>query len=351
MLLNLHVGAQDAPSISFEEETFDFGTIKEEAGTVEHKFIFTNTGAVPLVIQGVRASCGCTTPSWTREPIPPGQKGHVAARYNPTNRPGPFRKSLTITSNAAEPNKIIFIKGVVEGKPKSVEDEYRHAIGALRFKTRSFSMGRVTTEKTVTRSFEVYNAGSVPVRFSDQTEAPGHIEVSVQPEVLQPAAIGKIILSYDPVARKELGYVYDRIVVQTDEPQNNKKDIRVVASIEEYFPPMTKAQLEQAPKLSFEKNTHDFGDIDENEQVTTEFVLKNTGKSDLNIRDVQANCGCTVSQLDKRTLRPGETGTLQVTFNASGRRGLQHKSITVFSNDPSAPTQRLIIKAKVDTST
>jgi hypothetical protein len=66
---------QEKAKFSFEEETFDFGSIKEENGPVEHKFVFTNNGNAPLIIDGVRASCGCTTPGWSKEPIPPGEKG------------------------------------------------------------------------------------------------------------------------------------------------------------------------------------------------------------------------------------------------------------------------------------
>jgi hypothetical protein len=82
------IKAQEKAKFSFEEETFDFGSIKEENGSVEHKFVFTNTGNAPLLIQGVKASCGCTTPAWSKEPIPPGEKGFVMAKYNPKNRPG-----------------------------------------------------------------------------------------------------------------------------------------------------------------------------------------------------------------------------------------------------------------------
>ena len=85
-----------------------------------------------------------------------------------------------------------------------------------------------------------------------------------------------------------------------------------------------------------------------NSIVDTEFVFTNTGKENLNIRALKPNCGCTVSKLDKYDYAPGESGKISVEFNSTGRRGNQQKSIVVFSNDPSAPTQRLIIKARVE---
>ena len=81
------------------------GKINEADGRVTTVFEFTNEGMVPLVLTNVRASCGCTTPKWTREPIEPGQKGNITVTYNPNGRPGRFQKTVTITSNATEPTQ------------------------------------------------------------------------------------------------------------------------------------------------------------------------------------------------------------------------------------------------------
>ena len=74
----------------------DFGVFKEEAGRQTFDFIVKNTGSQPLVIQRVTASCGCTTPEWTKSPVPPGGTGKVTAIYDPANRPGVFNKTLTV---------------------------------------------------------------------------------------------------------------------------------------------------------------------------------------------------------------------------------------------------------------
>ena len=102
-----------AADFKFEKEVHDFGTIKEGV-QAEYTFKFTNTGKEPLVISNVQASCGCTTPKWTKEPIKPGESGSVTAIYNSKGRPGTFNKAITITSNAKTPQKVLFIKGNVE---------------------------------------------------------------------------------------------------------------------------------------------------------------------------------------------------------------------------------------------
>jgi len=101
------------PAFKFETETHDFGTVTE-GPKYEYEFKFTNTGKEPLIINNVRASCGCTTPVWPREPIPPGQESTIKAVYNSKGRPGKFNKAITISSNATTPSKVLYIKGNVQ---------------------------------------------------------------------------------------------------------------------------------------------------------------------------------------------------------------------------------------------
>jgi len=103
----------NAADFKFDTEVHDFGSIKEGV-QAEHTFKFTNTGKEPLVITNVQASCGCTTPTWSKEPIKPGAQGSVTAIYNSKGRPGNFNKAVTVTSNAKTAQKVLFIKGNVE---------------------------------------------------------------------------------------------------------------------------------------------------------------------------------------------------------------------------------------------
>ena len=105
----------NAGDFKFSEETHDFGDIPQ--GTpVTTQFSFTNTGKEPLIIKNCQASCGCTVPSWPKEPILPGKESNIQVTYNAAH-PGQFTKSITITSNAKTPTKVIYIKGNVQQKP------------------------------------------------------------------------------------------------------------------------------------------------------------------------------------------------------------------------------------------
>lgn len=106
--------AQKKAVISAEETTFDFGIIQEADGNVSHTFQIKNTGDSPLVLTRVIASCGCTTPKWTKEPIEPGKTTDLIVTYNPKNRPGPFVKTISIYSNGKTGSFILTIRGEVE---------------------------------------------------------------------------------------------------------------------------------------------------------------------------------------------------------------------------------------------
>lgn len=100
-------------SIAIAEEVYQFGNMKENEGKVSHTFAIKNDGSQPLVITRVTASCGCTTPEWTKEAIAPGKTGELIVTFDPSGRPGPFTKTVTIFSNSKQERSVIIIAGNV----------------------------------------------------------------------------------------------------------------------------------------------------------------------------------------------------------------------------------------------
>lgn len=98
-------------AFKWETTVYDFGKIPK-GKPVTAEFKFTNTGKVPLTLSNVQASCGCTTPDWTKDPVPPGKTGFIKATYNAA-AVGPFSKNVTITANVESGQQILTIKGEV----------------------------------------------------------------------------------------------------------------------------------------------------------------------------------------------------------------------------------------------
>lgn len=111
-----YVSAQVAgPQIEFERTEHDYGEI-EQGGNGKTEFSFTNTGTEPLIISKAKGSCGCTVPTWPKEPIAPGAKATIEVKYD-TKRVGPISKSVTITSNSVDNSTALLkIKGSVKAK-------------------------------------------------------------------------------------------------------------------------------------------------------------------------------------------------------------------------------------------
>lgn len=102
----------------------------------------------------------------------------------------------------------------------------------------------------------------------------------------------------------------------------------------------TAATASDAPIMKFETEHHDFGKIIAGDKVTYEFKFTNTGKSPLIITDAVASCGCTTPVWPKQPIKPGESGGIKVTFNSTGKMGLQDKQITITAN--TKPAQNLV---------
>lgn len=342
--------AQGSAIIEFKETGHDFGGFKEESGKKKHRFIFTNKGTSPLIVTNVQASCGCTTPGWSKQPVPPGKTGYVEAEYDPTNRPGEFNKSLTVTNNSSnQPSAILTIKGKVTEREKSAADLYPRKIGDLRLASEYLNVGMVGPGKVGVASFKVLNEADKAVTFTGTNNLPKHIKVEFIPATLKKGQAGDIKLTYDAANKKDYGYVNDPFEITYSGGTTDRITVYGIATIEDSPKKLSGDELKKAPRLSFNTKSHDFGVLKPGEVVEYEFKLINSGGSALKIHKTKASCGCTASQPDKYDLAPGESSNIKVTFNSTGKHdGPQSQTVTIYSNDPTEPTQYISINAKID---
>jgi hypothetical protein len=105
--------------IKFQNDTYDYGKVME-GKLVEHDYVFTNDGNEPLILKNVKASCGCTIPSWPREPIAPGESGKIHAAFDSSGRGavgGAVQsKTITVTGNFEGGTVQLTLKGLVDKK-------------------------------------------------------------------------------------------------------------------------------------------------------------------------------------------------------------------------------------------
>ena len=332
---------------TFENTHFNFGELEELKSGVDHTFGFYNATNDTIKITYVKASCGCTIPSWTKTPVAPGDSGQVVAHYNTFNRPGAFNKSLKV-SWLGGGQETLYIQGNVLPRTKSIEEELPVLIGSLRTKYKAFNMGNYNTEKLFSKSFAIYNDSDELIELlPDKHQMPDYLSLEVRSDSIMPHTKARLTLVIDPSKVGELGFVQHELRLATTDKEIPLKSYQVLSTIEEYFPPLSEEEQAKAPHLMFSEGTIDFGDMNVGTTIEKIITLTNTGQSILNIRQIKSNCDCVVADLKKDDIKSGASVDLKITFDAAGRKGRQYKTLTVFSSDPSRPTQTLSIKANV----
>jgi hypothetical protein len=328
------IAQEQIPTASFESESHDFGLIKESDGPATFKFIFTNTGGSPLILKNVTASCGCTTPNWSKDPVIPGAKGFINVTYNPQGRPGKFEKQITITSNADPETQALFIKGEVIPKAPTMEEQYPNNLEGLRLKSFEFELGSISPNKKALKSIEGFNSTDQPLKVTF-IGVPRYINIKMIPEIIKPKGKAEIQIEYDAAARKDWGPIREYITLNINDLDSKlNKKLSVHATIKEDFSQLTEDQKKNAPKIVFENLNYEFEKVKSGEKVEHEFTFKNDGKSDLIIRKLSPSCGCTIANLKSNIIKPGESSSVGIVFNSTGRKGHQNKQVTVITNDP-----------------
>lgn len=340
---------QVSKPLQFKEELFDFGQVKENEGPVTHQFEFTNMFNRPIKVLNVKPSCGCTTPDWSKEPVMPGKTGFIQARFDPKGRPGYFNKSLTVTTDADASTILLQIKGTVSAGSGDPLTDFSSSLGNWKVKSTSFNLGKIfLKDEFVTREYEVYNGGSKPISYLNKFDGPAYVRLSVEPKTLAPGTKGIVKLSYNGKQKNQYGFQSDNVVIHTDDEQQPNKSFSVYATLEDYFPTPTAAELAKAPKLRVSETSMDFGRVKQNQESTKSFTVTNYGKSNLELRSVQGNCTCIKTESAKKVLKAGESTIIKITFNPEDRSGTQQKAVTIYSNDPQSPVQRVTFTAYVE---
>ena len=347
LFISTQVSAQtQIAEISFIKESHNFGTINEIDGPKAYKFIFKNTGKKPLIISNVKASCGCTTPEWTKAPIASGKSGYIKVSFDPKNRPGPFNKSITVSSNAIHSQKKLIIKGSVKERIKTMDDKYRYTMEGLKLKSNHIAMTKVFNTDKKTEILYIFNPTDKKISMQFD-RIPSHISLDKTKITVNPKQKAQVKITYDALKKKDWGFVTDRILVIVNNKRDPKNRITVSADIQEDFSKLTETQLKQAPKAVFGNSIFNFGEINEGEIRNYKFTFKNEGKSDLVIRKLKSSCGCAIAKMDSKTIKAGQSSVINVTFNSKGKTGKQLKTITVITNDPRKYQTTLRVKGNI----
>jgi len=204
----------------------DFGTIVEGQ---EARFMFTfrNEGDAPLRLLNVFPSCGCTTPSWTEEPVPPGGTGTITIVFDSSGRPGTFVKSLRVATNGEPASLKLFIEGFVKRVhlPEGVSQ------GNLLIDRDVAKLGVIPQGTNALHTFRLQNTGAQPIHILAATTTHQNVSVEVPEQPLLPNDIAELYLVVKTIAL-EVGESIDyKIILETDDNDQPRKSLHITGQI------------------------------------------------------------------------------------------------------------------------
>ncbi|MEZ4825595.1 MAG: DUF1573 domain-containing protein [Bacteroidia bacterium] len=334
---------QESEKIKFQETTFDFGVIKKDDKAV-HTFTFTNVSAEPVSLTRVKASCGCTTPSWTKEEVKPGKTGEINVEYN-TARVGPFTKTVTVNYDSLEKPVILYIKGEVKQPEGEDFIAYAHNMGGLAFDKINHSIGTLNSDASRTIEIKAKNVSPQKITFTGRYDKEMMFDVEIDNKELIPGQRATIRITIAGDKFITPGTFSKQVVIYTDEAEGAGKSIQINGNLNKVY---SQEELARMPNIQFELTEYDGGSVIDGEKVIYAYKFQNTGKDDLVIESVKASCGCTATAPKDMVIPGGGTSEIVATFDSRGRSGPQTKTITVRSNDPDTPTVVLRLKVEVE---
>lgn len=348
-MLSVAAMAQQAV-ITFEKTEHDFGKINEADGRVTTIFEFKNEGMQPLVLSNVRASCGCTTPKWTKEPIEPGQTGQITVTYNPNGRPGRFQKTVTVTSNASEATKKLYIKGEVIPKQAKPVNQYPVKMGELSLKAKSINFGTIKKGDKAQKEIEYANLTDKDMQVDLAVNgADNYLYADMTLKTLKPKETGKLTAIFDGEACKLYGPVEMTVypVVNGEKILNSTYAVQLTADVVENFDQLTVSERQNAPIAEAEKELY-LGKVAAGKKLVKNIDVKNVGSSTMAVRRAySANKEITLSA--PKSVKNGKVGHIKLTINTEGlEKGHYDREVLIITNDPVNPRQTVKINWTIE---
>lgn len=331
LMISFTTYAQDI--VSFNEIVHDFGMIAEKGGRVTHSFEFTNISNKAITVSRVKASCGCTSPDWTKTAIEPGQKGTISATYNPAGRPGKFSKALTVTLSEG-PAIRLTIKGDVVKEPIKPETTYPINLGNnLLIKSNSLNFGNIAPDGSKKITLEVFNNNETELKFQF-ANLPAYFSSTPMTIPSKSSSRVEITLLADKM-KNEYGAVKGSLTT------DSKGVINYNANIVDDYSKMTAEEKANAGKINF--NASDIT-LDSKE---TSYTLKisNSGKANLNIKAIQSSDNKVSVSKSNMTIKPDKIAEVKVKY--SGKPTINSSALlTVYSDDPNSPVKEIKVQIK-----
>lgn len=299
---------------------------------------FINKGDKPLKILNVQPSCGCTTAEYSQAEIAPNERGEIKVTFD-AKMLGTFYKDFEIHTNAGQEPVYMALQGIVVKEVKDYSADFPIDLGNVRLISNYVEFDDVNRGDYPEQIIRVMNTDRTAYK-PELMHLPPYLTAICEPENIPGGKAGIIRLRLDSKKLFQLGLNQTSVYLARymGDKVSEENEIVVSAVLLPDFSNLTADQLDQAPELTLSEEELDFGSMGDKRKLTRKLVITNTGKSTLNIRQVQVfNRSLSVS-LGNRTLAPGKSTKLKVTVNAKHmKKAKARPRVLLISDDPKHP--------------
>lgn len=325
------VWAQTEGPIAWLEKDYDFGIFHEADGPRSARSSFRNVSADTIYIMEVKPSCGCTTASFTMNPIAPGDTAFVEYTYDPTRRPGIFDKTIKI--RLSDNSRLsVKIYGNVIGTPESLHTLYPKEAGAARLSENVWNAGEVMMGRAPLTFINAYALGPDSLRAAMKSPVEG-LRVSQSAPVVGPGEVITFTVDFDSRRHGKFGPV-ELPLIFSDGDADYEVPVRAYVVPDSEL--LLKMQGSMHPLCSIAEERIDLGDIPARKNRKVYLDILNDGDADLEIFGLFPDTkGIKVSKLPGKPLKPGKSTSIELVLDFSILPdGPQQHRIAVMTNDP-----------------
>ncbi|MFI3261283.1 MAG: DUF1573 domain-containing protein [Rikenellaceae bacterium] len=340
-----------SPQIKFKSTVHNFGKIKEVDGEVTASFSFKNTSDTPYIIKYVSVSCGCTKPEYKKAPIMPDETTEVKVRYNPEGRSGAFTSKLYVIDGAGKHANELVIKGVIEPRPKGVDDMYPVVLSdGIRVESLLATYKEIPIGYNHNLMIGVYNSSDKDVDFKTTVDDKGgRFKAYMAPATLKPQEKGQLFIIYDLKKEPKLyGNFETEVSLAINGVTYKDKFIINGISIPD-FTSYTPDMIQNSPVGELSSRFYHFGNVKNGANLTRTFTLTNVGKNDLEILEISGSSSKVSFSVPKRVIKNGETINITTKLlPLKNDKGRVAETITVITNDQSQPIKEMRLVANIE---
>lgn len=332
--LSAELRAQDMVAAN---DVVDCGQVEYNV-PVTAEFELTNNGNRSMRISEVQTSCGCMVADFPQKDIQAGEKFMVRMTFD-SKQMGHFDKYADVCVEGSDEPLMLRMKGVVVREVKDYSGDYPYKIGTLLADRNTLEFNDVNNGETPQLKIHIRNTGgetAEPVVM----HLPDYLEADVSPSKIKSGRAGVVTITLDSRKLDDLGLTETKVFLgnKPGDKVDSDKEISVSAVLLPQFQDMTEAELTLAPAIEVSEKELNLGAADGKKKLKGTVMIKNAGKSELRISNLQMFSSALSVSLNKSVLDPGEEAKLKVTANVERmKKSKSEPKVLMITNDPNNP--------------